>query len=67
LIENHCLAHTSGNHKGLLELLIPSTGERNVYTLSGKGTEPLAEGHIIVETQVGAHQLSTVGLDFTLT
>ena len=51
---NHrCALCPPGNHKGQVELLIPSTGERNVYTLTGKGTEPLAEGHIIVETQVG--------------
>ncbi|GAX74871.1 hypothetical protein CEUSTIGMA_g2317.t1 [Chlamydomonas eustigma] len=42
---------TIGNHKGQLELLIPATGERNVYTLVGKGKEPLAEGHIFFETQ----------------
>ena len=46
------LMSLSGGHKGQLELLIPSSGERNVYVLSGKGTEPLAEGHIVLETQV---------------
>jgi hypothetical protein len=45
----------AGQHKGQLELLIPTTGERNIYTLVGKGKEPLAEGHIIFETQVSSN------------
>lgn len=40
-----------GEHKGTLTLTILATGERNVYALTGRATEPLAEGHIIIETQ----------------
>jgi hypothetical protein len=42
----------SGTFAGSLELFIAATGERNVYTLLGKGSEPLAERHIVVECQV---------------
>jgi hypothetical protein len=41
-----------GTFSGTLELFVAATGERNVYTLLGKGSEPLAEGHILVECQV---------------
>jgi len=41
----------TGDHRGTLELSIPSTGEKNVYTLVGKASEPVAEGHIVVECQ----------------
>ena len=58
----HYCPSLPGGHKGQLELLIPSTGERNVYALSGKGTEPLAEGHIILETQVGGRLDCTASL-----
>jgi hypothetical protein len=47
----------SGTFSGTLELFIAATGERNVYTLLGKGSEPLAEGHIVVECQVWKHKL----------
>jgi len=40
-----------GEHKSLLELCIPSTGERNVYTLLGKAADPVAEAHIVIECQ----------------
>lgn len=40
-----------GKHEGTLELSIPLTGEKNVYNLVGRATDPLAEGHIIIETQ----------------
>lgn len=41
-----------GDYKGQLELAIPSTGERNVYNLTGRASEPLSEGHIVIECQV---------------
>eukprot|EP00775_Hariotina_reticulata_P012144 gene12144-12282_t len=41
----------SGNYTGSLELFIAATGERNVYSLIGKGGEPLAEGHLVIECQ----------------
>jgi hypothetical protein len=40
-----------GEHKGSLELSIPLTGEKNTYVLVGKASEPLAEGHIIIDCQ----------------
>lgn len=42
----------SGTYSGTLELYIAATGERNVYSLVGKGGEPMAEGHLVVECQV---------------
>jgi len=39
---------------GSLELFIAATGERNVYNLIGKGGEPVAEGHLVIECQVEA-------------
>lgn len=42
----------SGTYTGTLELFIAATGERNVYNLVGKGGEPLAEGHMVIECQV---------------
>ena len=36
---------------GQLVLTVASTGERNIYTLAGRAAEPLAEGHILLETQ----------------
>jgi hypothetical protein len=39
----------AGNHDGTLELSIPSTGEKNTYTLMGRAAEPLAESHIVIE------------------
>ena len=42
----------SGTFSGTLELFIAATGEMNVYSLLGKGSEPLAEGHIVVVCQV---------------
>lgn len=32
-------------------LTVTSTGEKNIYTLIGRASEPLAEGHILLETQ----------------
>lgn len=46
----------SGTFTGTLELIIAATGEHNVYNLIGKAAEPLAEGHIAVECQVGKRQ-----------
>ena len=40
-----------GEHQAMLELTIPATGERNVYKLIGKASEPVAESHIVVECQ----------------
>lgn len=37
--------------QGVLELVFPHTGEKNVYTLIGKGGDPLAQGHIPVDCQ----------------
>lgn len=37
--------------KGSLELFIPALQEKNVYALMGRGVEPLAEGHIMIECQ----------------
>ncbi|MEW5300161.1 MAG: hypothetical protein WDW36_003110 [Sanguina aurantia] len=42
---------STGVFNGVLELSIPSTGERNTYTLQGRAREPVAEAHIIVECQ----------------
>jgi len=42
---------TQGEHKCTLELSIPTTGERNVYTLLGKAADPVAESHIVIECQ----------------
>ncbi|MEW5311269.1 MAG: hypothetical protein WDW38_002999 [Sanguina aurantia] len=42
---------STGVFKGVLELSIPSSGERNIYTLQGRAHEPVAEAHIIVECQ----------------
>ncbi|KAF5834411.1 flagellar associated protein [Dunaliella salina] len=42
---------TQGEHKCTLELSIPATGERNVYTLVGKAADPVAESHIVIECQ----------------
>lgn len=42
----------SGNFSGTLELLLNPTGEKLQYTLNGKASEPLAEGHVLVECQV---------------
>lgn len=42
----------SGSFTGTLELLLQPTGEKLQYTLSGKASEPLAEGHLLVECQV---------------
>ena len=42
---------SSGIFQGQLELTIPTTGEKNVYKLHGKGGEPVAEGHVVVECQ----------------
>lgn len=46
----------SGSFSGSLELLVSTTGEKLLYTLVGKASEPLAEGHILVECQVSAVQ-----------
>jgi hypothetical protein len=42
----------SGTFSGTLELLINPTGEKLLYTLNGNSSEPLAEGHVLVECQV---------------
>lgn len=42
----------SGSFSGKLELLLQPTGEKLQYTLSGKASDPLAEGHLLVECQV---------------
>jgi len=46
----------SGSFSGSLELLVSTTGEKLLYTLVGKASEPLAEGHILVECQVSIVQ-----------
>ncbi len=41
-----------------LELAIQPSGERNMYLLQGRGSEPLAEGHVVLECQArdrGSH------------
>ncbi len=40
-----------GDVKGILELSIAATGERNTYTLVGRAAEPVAEGQITIECQ----------------
>eukprot|EP00798_Chlamydomonas_sp_ICE-L_P015727 gene15727-21848_t len=40
---------TPGDQKGTLELCIPATGEKNIYALVGRVTEPLAEGNIVIQ------------------
>lgn len=42
----------SGSFSGTLELLLQPTGEKLQYTLSGKASDPLAEGHLLVKCQV---------------
>ena len=41
-----------GRYEGSIELTIPSTEEKSVYKLIGNAEEPLAEKHIVIETQV---------------
>ncbi|KAF8055917.1 CFAP47 [Scenedesmus sp. PABB004] len=41
----------SGAWPGALELSIAATGERNTYTLTGRGGEPLAEGHVVIDCE----------------
>lgn len=38
-----------GEYKGRLELIVPSTGESTVFTLSAVADEPVAEGHVALE------------------
>lgn len=45
---------SAGAYSGRLELLIPATGERICYALTGWGGEPLEEGRLLVECQVRA-------------
>ncbi len=45
---------SSASYAGTLELAIVSSNERNVYVLNGKAGEPLAEGHITVDCQMGS-------------
>lgn len=42
----------SGSFSGSLELLLPASGEKLCFSLVGKASEPLAEGHVLVECQV---------------
>jgi hypothetical protein len=51
----------SGTFSGTLELLISPTGEKLLYTLNGKASEPLAEGHVLVECQVSLAAVSHCG------
>jgi hypothetical protein len=44
----------AGTYTGSLELVLNSTGEKLAYSLAGKASEPLAEGHVLVECQVRA-------------
>jgi hypothetical protein len=53
----------TGNFTGTLELLLSPTGEKLLYNLTGKASEPLAEGHVVVDCQVRAcHAAGTCGL-----
>jgi hypothetical protein len=52
----------SGTFSGTLELLINPTGEKLLYTLNGKASEPLAEGHVLVECQVSLTGRNTLQL-----
>ncbi|KAK9828703.1 hypothetical protein WJX72_001600 [[Myrmecia] bisecta] len=40
-----------GSYAGTLEITVPSTGEKNLYSLVGLAEEPVAEGHLVVECQ----------------
>ncbi|GFH11038.1 calponin-homology (CH) domain-containing protein, partial [Haematococcus lacustris] len=51
---------TVGAHEGLLELSIPSTGEKNQYRLQGKALDPVAESHVIVECQARKPATKTI-------
>jgi hypothetical protein len=42
----------AGSFSGSLELVLSSTGEKLAYSLAGKASESLAEGHMLVECQV---------------
>ncbi len=42
----------TGVHASALELALAPSGERNTFTLTGRGSDPLAEGHIVLECQV---------------
>ena len=43
----------AGDYSGSLELRIPATGERSTYALAARVGEPLPEGHLQLECQVG--------------
>ncbi len=46
-------APVAGDFSGSLELRIAATGERTTYALSARVGEPMPEGHLLLECQVG--------------
>ena len=42
----------AGKQSGTLELSIPATGEKNIYTLLGTAAEPAAECNIVIDCKV---------------
>ena len=52
----------AGDHKCTLELCIPATGERNIYTLMGKAADPVAESHIVIECQARKVATKTIAV-----
>lgn len=55
----------AGEHKCTLELTIPATGERNIYTLIGKAQDPVAESHIVIECQARRVAHKTISVSAT--